>query len=420
MNRYNVTQMVDRFIPLMYQQANKTRGDHILITYGSDFQFRHANDYFGQIDKLIKYVQADGRVDIFYSHPEKYVAAKEAEEKANSTHMKKKSSESLADEKKNFLKTADRNTDESTKSLEGKLFPSKYGDFFPYADRSEAYWTGYFTSRPGLKRMIRDYSNKFQVFKAFDALSLSPGSGSELNLTKTQLLQDNMHGSDDWDQGLWQFADAMGIVQHHDAVSGTAKQHTTFDYQKRVNDGYKAAGKTMLSDAMFETLGMGGCNVDDCVLGANETRCSSADVNLFGDQRRHVIEANFTKMSQELARFAVWNNLGQSRTSWLQVPLETKGPDGGRVEVYSLSDDSNGDVVETLITKSYVETSENVKSNYGVAAGSQPYRLLFEAELPALGFGTYVVRTIQENGPKAKCKHQTSEYFVFSIFRLRF
>jgi hypothetical protein len=26
----------------------------------------------------------------------------------------------------------------------------------------------------------------------------------------------------------------MGIAQHHDAVSGTAKQHTTDDYSKRL------------------------------------------------------------------------------------------------------------------------------------------------------------------------------------------
>lgn len=28
--------------------------------------------------------------------------------------------------------------------------------------------------------------------------------------------------------------DALGIAQHHDAVTGTAKQHTTNDYAKRL------------------------------------------------------------------------------------------------------------------------------------------------------------------------------------------
>lgn len=31
--------------------------------------------------------------------------------------------------------------------------------------------------------------------------------------------------------------DALGIAQHHDAVTGTAKQHTTNDYAKRLAIG---------------------------------------------------------------------------------------------------------------------------------------------------------------------------------------
>ena len=34
-------------------------------------------------------------------------------------------------------------------------------------------------------------------------------------------------------------ADALAIVQHHDAVSGTAKQHVADDYAKRLSIGYE-------------------------------------------------------------------------------------------------------------------------------------------------------------------------------------
>ena len=34
-------------------------------------------------------------------------------------------------------------------------WPTKYDDMFPYADKLDAYWTGYFTSRPNLKVKIR-------------------------------------------------------------------------------------------------------------------------------------------------------------------------------------------------------------------------------------------------------------------------
>lgn len=35
----------------------------------------------------------------------------------------------------------------------------------------------------------------------------------------------------------YSLGDALGIAQHHDAVSGTAKQHTTDDYAKRLAIG---------------------------------------------------------------------------------------------------------------------------------------------------------------------------------------
>ncbi len=33
----------------------------------------------------------------------------------------------------------------------------------------------------------------------------------------------------------------MGIVQHHDAVSGTEKQHVADDYAQRLSDGIDSA-----------------------------------------------------------------------------------------------------------------------------------------------------------------------------------
>lgn len=41
--------------------------------------------------------------------------------------------------------------------------------------------------------------------------------------------------------------DALGIAQHHDAATGTAKQHTTNDYVKRLSIGVSEVAKYYLS-----------------------------------------------------------------------------------------------------------------------------------------------------------------------------
>jgi len=80
-------------------------------------------------------------------------------------------------------------------------------DMFPYADEKHAYWTGYFTSWPVGKGLFRDLSRLSHVMDNKDALSiLGTESYSELI---------NQH--EEWNQ-------VIGALQHHDAITGTAKQ----------------------------------------------------------------------------------------------------------------------------------------------------------------------------------------------------
>ncbi|CAN0429148.1 unnamed protein product, partial [Scytosiphon promiscuus] len=50
-------------------------------------------------------------------------------------------------------------------------FSVKKDDFFPYADCPHCYWTGYFTSRPGLKRLERVTSGYLQAARQLHALA---------------------------------------------------------------------------------------------------------------------------------------------------------------------------------------------------------------------------------------------------------
>ena len=66
-------------------------------------QYANANAQYKNIDKLIHYANRDGRLNLFYSTPARYVAAKHSYR---------------------------------------QRWPLKTDDFFPYADCPHCYWTG--------------------------------------------------------------------------------------------------------------------------------------------------------------------------------------------------------------------------------------------------------------------------------------
>ena len=76
-------------------------------------------------------------------------------------------------------------------------------DFFPYADVMNAYWTGYFTSRPALKLHIKHASNLLTAAKQLTILSKID---RKLALNQLQPLKQ-----------------AVSLMQHHDAITGTCK-----------------------------------------------------------------------------------------------------------------------------------------------------------------------------------------------------
>jgi alpha-mannosidase len=60
---------VDAFVEQCRQLANVTRGPDIMLTMGSDFQFQNAHLQYKNLDKLIHYVNQDGRVNALHSTP---------------------------------------------------------------------------------------------------------------------------------------------------------------------------------------------------------------------------------------------------------------------------------------------------------------------------------------------------------------
>ena len=95
---------------------------HLLLHF---FLSRYKN-----LDKLIHYVNRDGRINVFYSSPSDYVEAKYSY---------------------NYS------------------WPVKYDDFFPYADTPHSYWTGYFSSRAASKGYTRSATAYLQAARQLEA-----------------------------------------------------------------------------------------------------------------------------------------------------------------------------------------------------------------------------------------------------------
>uniref|UniRef100_A0A672K5J2 Alpha-mannosidase n=1 Tax=Sinocyclocheilus grahami TaxID=75366 RepID=A0A672K5J2_SINGR len=151
-----------------------------------NFQYENANLWYKNMDKLIKYVnalQAKGsKVNVLYSTPSCYL---------------------------------------QELNLANLTWPLKTDDFFPYADDAHDFWTGYFTSRPALKLYERLSNSRLQTCNQLEVLG-GPKSTS------------GPFGEGDSDT----MKRAMGVAQHHDAVSGTEKQHVAYDYARRLATGW--------------------------------------------------------------------------------------------------------------------------------------------------------------------------------------
>ncbi|XP_003788972.1 alpha-mannosidase 2 isoform X1 [Otolemur garnettii] len=118
------------------------------------------------------------------------------------------------------LDKADANQREKRQSM----FPVVSGDFFTYADRDDHYWSGYFTSRPFYKRMDRIIESHLRAAEILYYFALRQAEKYKIN---TFL-------SSPYYKTLTEARRNLGLFQHHDAITGTAKDWVVVDYGTRL------------------------------------------------------------------------------------------------------------------------------------------------------------------------------------------
>ena len=213
---------------------------------------------WGTVDIRSMFGPRFDRINIFYSSPEYYTQCKFQE--AKEAHI-------LSDV---------------------SLLSVKHDDFFPYSNCEHCFWTGYFTSRPGLKRLERVASSFL------------------LGARQIESLIDYTEKPDPFEceSGFHELEDAVGVLQHHDGVSGTARQHVADDYANRVQDGLDRVETCTVRKLKRIFLGTNASNfltdLSYCQL-LNETTCAVSQVST----NYHTFSTNLIEGNERRSAHAV-------------------------------------------------------------------------------------------------------------------
>ncbi|KAM8972508.1 lysosomal alpha-mannosidase [Pelodytes ibericus] len=307
---YNADAVVANFLTIADLQAQHYRSNNLIMTMGSDFQYENANLWFKNMDKLISLVNAQqakgSKVNVMYSTPSCYLGALN---RANLT------------------------------------WPVKMDDFFPYADGAHMFWTGYFTSRPTFKRYERLSNNFLQVCNQLEALTGTSARNGPYGTGNSTVLRR-----------------AMGVAQHHDAITGTAKQHVSDDYSLRLSKGWDSC-QTLISNALSSLTG----TKEDF------TFCNLLNISV-------------CQLSETAKSFHVYlyNPLGRNLTWNVRLPVN------GRK--YLVLGPSAEPIPSEVVPVS--EFTRNVRKEKGQATRE----LIFQAQIPPLGFSKFAVGKLTTQG----------------------
>ena len=248
---YNIGRLAEEMIADAEERAATYQSSNIMLTFGNDFNYQDATANFENMDKVISAVnerqRSGGKVNLLYSTPSCYVY---------------------------------------NLNLERKSYSSKRDDFFPYASDPHAFWTGYFTSRPAFKLYERQSNLLLQSCKSL------------------QVFAD--YTSQEDDEAVAVLKEAMGIAQHHDAVSGTEKEHVARDYALQLNKGRlsclpvieNSLNRLLVSSEPFKIQHCPLLNVSVCPITETETSLKVMVHNLLAWSRpNHLITLPWTDES---------------------------------------------------------------------------------------------------------------------------
>ncbi|XP_045422411.1 alpha-mannosidase 2 isoform X3 [Lemur catta] len=240
------------------------------------------------------------------------------------------------------------------------MFPILSGDFFTYADRDDHYWSGYFTSRPFYKRMDRIMESHLRAAEILYYVALRRAEKYKIN----KFLSSSHYKS------LTEARRNLGLFQHHDAITGTAKDWVVVDYGIRLFHSLIVLEKIIGSSAFLLIL-------KDKHLYDSYSSDTFLDMDSKQKSQDSLPQKNIISLSAEPSFFCrylvIYNPLEQDRTSVVSVYVSSP-----TVQVFSAS----GQPIEVQV--SAVWDGKN-------AISGTAYEVSFLAHVPPLGMKVYKI-----------------------------
>ena len=288
----------------------------IMISIARDFGWQDLGLLYSNLDELIKRANAGNQLELTYSTPTQHALARAAVDVS---------------------------------------WPVQQGDLFPYSDCKGCYWSGYFSTRPSTKRLVREASGLLSIARQLDLLSRGLTSVGEPPAAIDEL------------------ARAVALMQHHDAITGTDVTHVNEDYRRIVTAAMFSARQAIV-DA-FDKLMLKESEAGFMVCeGANETMCGPA-VTLSDTHLSFIVVA--------------YSALPRARAAFIEVPL---GPTASSRSWTAISMTSGNRLPVQVVP---VRGETRALQDYLISVHAHPAALkahataIFQGNIPGMGFDSW-------------------------------
>ncbi|XP_069023709.1 alpha-mannosidase 2 [Embiotoca jacksoni] len=326
------------------QKSRLFRSPVLLVPLGDDFRFVESSEWDAQFSNYQKLF------DYFDQHPELHVKARFG---------------TLSD----YFKALHQRL-----SAAGTTLPTLRGDFFTYADRDDHYWSGYFTSRPFYKRLDRTLESTLRASEILFSLTLA----------EMRRFRDDGRPVDDFParehfRRLTAGRRSLALFQHHDAVTGTARDPVVVDYGTRLFHSILNLRQVLQSSAHWLLL------LDKSQYHHNQSKSFLQMDDVISAQDALPQKTSLT-LSDEPRSLIIFNPTEQLRTSVINVVVDSQDA--------QVVDAVTGRPMAAQISAVWAEPSR---------VSTKSFQLSFVAELPPLSLVVYhVTKAPAGSTPRAR------------------